>query len=186
MAYSDSRTDHDYRWQEAPVDFHRGFKRSALYAGCGQGAFATAAFCVGTCRMHRTMTLASQWWQSLRILQVADLVLVLVDGHFGFEMETFELLNVLQVGDSFARALHSALTSVHAVRAPLLGARWTDIPALKVHGFPKVMGILTHLDQFTNTKQLKKTKKQLKANQIACVCLHAERTASNRRELELL
>jgi hypothetical protein len=30
-------------------------------------------------------------------VQVADLVLVLVDGHFGFEMETFELLNVLQV-----------------------------------------------------------------------------------------
>jgi hypothetical protein len=33
----------------------------------------------------------------------------------------------------------------------------------QVHGFPKVMGVLTHLDQFTNTKQLKKTKKQLKA-----------------------
>ena len=113
-------------------------------------------------------------------------MLVLVDGHFGFEMETFELLNVLQVGDSFARALRSALTSVYAVRAPFLGARWRDIRALQVHGFPKVMGILTHLDQFTNTKQLKKTKKQLKANQIACVCLHAERTASNRRELELL
>jgi len=28
----------------------------------------------------------------------ADLVLLLVDGSFGFEMETFEFLNLLQVG----------------------------------------------------------------------------------------
>ena len=45
--------------------------------------------------------------------KLADLVLLLVDGSYGFEMETFEFLNVLQV-----------------------------------HGFPKVMGVLTHLDQF--------------------------------------
>jgi ribosome biogenesis protein BMS1 len=31
--------------------------------------------------------------------QVADLVLLLVDGAFGFEMETFEFLNLLQVYD---------------------------------------------------------------------------------------
>ena len=30
--------------------------------------------------------------------KVADLVLLLVDGSFGFEMETFEFLNLLQVG----------------------------------------------------------------------------------------
>jgi len=29
--------------------------------------------------------------------KLADLVLLLVDGDFGFEMETFEFLNVLQV-----------------------------------------------------------------------------------------
>lgn len=34
----------------------------------------------------------------------ADLVLLLVDGAFGFEMETFEFLNILQVHlHSFAR-----------------------------------------------------------------------------------
>ena len=59
--------------------------------------------------------------------KVADLVLLLVDGSFGFEMETFEFLNVLQV-----------------------------------HGFPRVMGVLTHLDQFHDVKKLKKTKKLLK------------------------
>ena len=59
--------------------------------------------------------------------KVADLVLLLVDGSFGFEMETFEFLNVLQV-----------------------------------HGFPRVMGVLTHLDQFHDVKRLKKTKKLLK------------------------
>jgi len=59
--------------------------------------------------------------------KIADLVLLLVDGSFGFEMETFEFLNVLQV-----------------------------------HGFPKVMGVLTHLDEFHDVKRLKKTKKLLK------------------------
>ena len=33
---------------------------------------------------------------------------------------------------------------------------------LQVHGFPKVMGVLTHLDGFKDNKQLKKTKKALK------------------------
>ena len=57
----------------------------------------------------------------------ADLVLLLVDGNFGFEMETFEFLNILQV-----------------------------------HGFPKVMGVLTHLDEFTDAKKLRQVKKTLK------------------------
>jgi len=59
--------------------------------------------------------------------KVADLVLLLIDASFGFEMETFEFLNVL-----------------------------------KTHGFPKVIGILTHLDGFKNNKKLKKTKKKFK------------------------
>lgn len=46
---------------------------------------------------------------------------------FGFEMETFEFLNILQV-----------------------------------HGFPKVMCVLTHLDRFDNVKALRATKKKLK------------------------
>eukprot|EP00899_Mesostigma_viride_P005993 jgi/Mesvir1/15395/Mv06582-RA.1 len=57
----------------------------------------------------------------------ADLVLLMIDGSFGFEMETFEFLNILMT-----------------------------------HGFPKVMGVLTHLDGFTDAKKLKKTKKRLK------------------------
>lgn len=61
------------------------------------------------------------------LAKVADLVLMLIDASFGFEMETFEFLNICQV-----------------------------------HGFPKIMGVLTHLDSFKYNKQLKKTKKQLK------------------------
>lgn len=34
--------------------------------------------------------------------------------------------------------------------------------AAQVHGFPKVMGVLTHLDGFRDVKRLKKTKKALK------------------------
>lgn len=37
------------------------------------------------------------------------------------------------------------------------------VPLLvQVHGFPQIMGVLTHLDQFRNKKKLKKTKKTLK------------------------
>jgi len=59
--------------------------------------------------------------------KIADLVLLCVDAKFGFEMETFEFLNILQT-----------------------------------HGFPKVMGVFTHLDQFRTAKNLRKTKKLLK------------------------
>ena len=51
----------------------------------------------------------------------------MVDASFGFEMETFEFLNILQV-----------------------------------HGFPRVMGVLTHLDMMKNNKNMKRTKKKLK------------------------
>lgn len=59
--------------------------------------------------------------------KIADLVLLMVDGSFGFEMETFEFLNVLQT-----------------------------------HGFPRVLGVVTHLDAFKENKTLKTTKKVLK------------------------
>ncbi|XP_043285271.1 ribosome biogenesis protein BMS1 homolog [Venturia canescens] len=61
------------------------------------------------------------------IAKVADLVLLLVDASFGFEMEIFEFLNICQV-----------------------------------HGMPRIMGVLTHLDLLSNAKQLRKTKKTLK------------------------
>lgn len=52
---------------------------------------------------------------------------MLIDASFGFEMETFEFLNICQV-----------------------------------HGFPRIMGVLTHLDSFKDNKALRKTKKTLK------------------------
>uniref|UniRef100_A0A336M1J5 CSON007342 protein n=1 Tax=Culicoides sonorensis TaxID=179676 RepID=A0A336M1J5_CULSO len=61
------------------------------------------------------------------IAKCADLVLLLCDASFGFEMEIFEFLNVCQV-----------------------------------HGMPRVMGVLTHLDTIKNLKTLKRQKKVLK------------------------
>ncbi|EMR09931.1 hypothetical protein PNEG_01690 [Pneumocystis murina B123] len=61
------------------------------------------------------------------IAKVSDLILLLIDGNFGFEMETMEFLNIL-------------------------------IP----HGFPKIMGILTHLDLFKKPEALRTAKKRLK------------------------
>lgn len=63
----------------------------------------------------------------LDLAKVADLVLLVIDAKFGFEMETFEFLNMLQTV-----------------------------------GFPKVMGILTHLDQFHTNGQKRKAIKTLK------------------------
>ncbi|KAH8738829.1 BMS1 like GTpase involved in ribosome biogenesis [Cryptosporidium ryanae] len=61
------------------------------------------------------------------VAKVADLVLLLIDASFSFEMETFEFLNILQV-----------------------------------HGFPRVLGVLTHLDKIEDNKTLRKTKKRMK------------------------
>jgi ribosome biogenesis protein BMS1 len=61
------------------------------------------------------------------LAKVSDLILLMIDGSFGFEMETFEFLNILQT-----------------------------------HGFPKVMGVLTHLDDFKDGKKLQNMKKKIK------------------------
>ena len=56
----------------------------------------------------------------------ADLVLLMVDGGFGFEMETFEFLNLLQVqdmshfGSSFLARLYGC-ASVHSIIAAHVG-----------------------------------------------------------------
>ena len=60
-------------------------------------------------------------------LRIVDLVLLLIDGIYGFEMETFKLLNILQF-----------------------------------YGFPKVIGVLTHLYKLKDVKKLRKTKQRLK------------------------
>lgn len=54
------------------------------------------------------------------IAKCADLVLLLCDASFGFEMEIFEFLNICQV-----------------------------------HGMPKIMGVLTHLDMIKKFKSIK-------------------------------
>lgn len=61
------------------------------------------------------------------LAKCADLVLLMCDASFGFEMEIFEFLNIAQV-----------------------------------HGMPKIMGVLTHLDAIKNAKALQKRKKLLK------------------------
>jgi ribosome biogenesis protein BMS1 len=60
------------------------------------------------------------------IAKIADLILILIDASFGFEMEIFEFINICQV-----------------------------------HGMPKVMGVLTHMDK-VKKNQLKSLKMKLK------------------------
>ena len=61
------------------------------------------------------------------LAKIADLVILMIDASYGYEMETFEFLNLLQL-----------------------------------HGFPKVVGVLTHMDKFKMNKTLQNTKKKLK------------------------
>ncbi|VDM57415.1 unnamed protein product [Angiostrongylus costaricensis] len=61
------------------------------------------------------------------IAKVADLVLLMVDASYGFEMETFEFLNICQV-----------------------------------HGMPRVLGILNHLDCLKGISKVNKVKKVMK------------------------
>ncbi|KAK9454293.1 hypothetical protein V1511DRAFT_489238 [Dipodascopsis uninucleata] len=61
------------------------------------------------------------------LAKIADLVLLMIDGNFGFEMETMEFLNIL---------------------AP--------------HGFPRILGVTTHLDLFKSPATLRASKKRLK------------------------
>lgn len=61
------------------------------------------------------------------IAKIADLILLMIDGNFGFEMETMEFLNVL---------------------AP--------------HGFPRILGVTTHLDLFKKVSTMRASKKALK------------------------
>lgn len=61
------------------------------------------------------------------VAKIADLILLMIDGNFGFEMETMEFLNIL---------------------AP--------------HGFPRILGVTTHLDLFKKVSTMRTAKKQLK------------------------
>lgn len=61
------------------------------------------------------------------IAKIADLILLMIDGNFGFEMETMEFLNIL---------------------AP--------------HGFPRILGVTTHLDLFKSVATMRASKKALK------------------------
>lgn len=79
---------------------------------------------------HRRLTIIEcpqEMSAMLDLAKIADLVLLLIDASYGFELETFEFINILQV-----------------------------------HGFPRVIGVLTHLDSFKENKQLRKVKKTMK------------------------
>jgi ribosome biogenesis protein BMS1 len=87
------------------------------------------------------------------LAKIADLVLLMVDAAFGFEMETFEFLNVLQV-HGFPKVRVSIRTS-HCVCVCVC----VCLTPLRV----QVMGVLTHLDKFRDNKTLRKTKKRFKS-----------------------
>lgn len=63
----------------------------------------------------------------LDMSKIADLVLLMIDGNFGFEMETMEFLQIAAT-----------------------------------HGFPRILGVVSHLDLFRQPSQMRASKKALK------------------------
>lgn len=61
------------------------------------------------------------------VAKIADLCLLMINAKHGFQMETFEFLNIAQT-----------------------------------HGMPRVLGVLSHLDEFKDVQRLKDVKKRLK------------------------
>ena len=61
------------------------------------------------------------------LAKIADLILLMIDGNFGLEMETMEFLNILSP-----------------------------------HGFPRILGVTTHLDLFKSPSTMRASKKALK------------------------
>jgi ribosome biogenesis protein BMS1 len=110
---------------------------------------------------------------AIDLAKVADLVMLTVDGSFGFEMETFEYLNILQVRGRERESGRGSPSkggrqTQHLLRCPLLPTR-VPCPAPRTHslstqvsGFPKVMGVLTHLDGFRDGKTLQRRKREMK------------------------
>lgn len=82
------------------------------------------------------------------VAKVADLVLMVVDASFGFEM-------VSTSPPSFLRFPWDHLLI-------LFQETFEFLNLLQQHGFPKVLGILTHLDHFHRQSDIRKTKKLLK------------------------
>ena len=101
------------------------FTRTGLGEGGPMGPVTVVA---GKARRVTFFECPNELSAMLDLAKIADLALLTVDASFGFEMETFEFLNMLQV-----------------------------------HGFPRVMGVLTHLDKLRDGKSLSSTKKALKA-----------------------
>ena len=101
------------------------FTRSGLGEG---GPAGPVTVVTGKARRVTFFECPNELGAMLDLAKIADLALLTVDASFGFEMETFEFLNMLQV-----------------------------------HGFPRVMGVLTHLDALRDGKALSAAKKALKA-----------------------
>eukprot|EP00818_Percolomonas_sp_WS_P008861 CAMPEP_0117436418 /NCGR_PEP_ID=MMETSP0759-20121206/996_1 /TAXON_ID=63605 /ORGANISM="Percolomonas cosmopolitus, Strain WS" /LENGTH=1161 /DNA_ID=CAMNT_0005228015 /DNA_START=84 /DNA_END=3569 /DNA_ORIENTATION=+ len=81
----------------------------------------------GKSRLTFFETQADSLTSLIDIAKIADIVLLTIDVSFGFQMETFEFLNLLQV-----------------------------------HGFPRIMGVMTHLDSFKNIEKMKTCRREIK------------------------
>ena len=77
--------------------------------------------------------------------KVVDLVLLMIDGSFGFEMVSLPLVLILE--ELLNRTLQETFEFLNILQS---------------HGFPKVLGLLTHLDLIKKASTLKDTKKRLK------------------------
>lgn len=93
--------------------------------------------------------------------KIADLVLLVVDAKFGFEMVREKgiplCLSLATIPVNLTQPCPSNRLFVVTTQET-----FEFLNMLQTHGFPKVMGVFTHLDEFKTMKNLRKTKKLLK------------------------
>lgn len=77
----------------------------------------------------------------LDVAKIADLVLLLVDASFGFEMETFEFLNILQVyttpSPSLSPLISPSLSPLSSLHLPISLTSHLYLCVLRFMGFPR-------------------------------------------------
>lgn len=82
--------------------------------------------------------------------KIADLVLLVIDGSFGFEMVSNLTIGCIYVNFRTYTAFHSIKETFEC------------LSALNSHGMPKLIAVLTHLDLIKKPAALKEQKKKLK------------------------
>ena len=109
-------TNHNLTAVKGPITVVSGKQRRLQFVECGPTLANMVWMRRGLC--HRGLVSLTRTACQIDAAKFADLVLLLVDGNFGFEMETFEFLNVLQASAATAQIAQRSASSCRCTASP--------------------------------------------------------------------